>query len=395
MGRFNRRDLFAGLVIVFLVGVLAGKQWSDTRRSSTAAAVREGQNVAPPTAKGDASELRRSSDTFARIAESATPAVVNINSTRITRGRKLRDPYMQWFFGDQQQQDRTSQSLGSGVIVDPDGIVVTNNHNIAASGADQVEVQVSLANGRDFPAKVIGADPDSDIAVLKIDAKNLPFVAWGQSTQLRVGDWVVAIGNPYGLSQTVTAGIVSAKGRRDLGVSQFEEFIQTDAAINPGNSGGALLDVDGRLVGINTAIFTESGGYQGLGFAIPAEVAQANAEQILRTGKVVRGWIGVVSRQLTRNIATQLGLATTEGALLIQFYQNQPAAGAGLQRGDVVTAVEGKPVKTPGDLRTLIAATKPGTEIKLSIVRGGQTTSLKLRTVQRPVSPDGEPLPGT
>ena len=394
MKGFNRRDLFAGLVIVFLLGVLAGKQWNSTSASARPTAVREAQNAAQPST-GGAAELRRSGDTFARIAEVATPAVVNINSTRITRGRRLRDPYMQWFFPDQQLPDRTSQSLGSGVIVDPDGIVVTNNHNIAASGADQVEVQVSLANGKDYPAKIIGADPDSDIAVLKIDAKNLPFVAWGQSNSLRVGDWVVAIGNPYGLSQTVTAGIVSAKGRHDLGVSQFEEFIQTDAAINPGNSGGALLDVDGRLVGINTAIFTESGGYQGLGFAIPAEVAQANAEQILRTGKVIRGWIGVVSRQLTRNVADQLGLASTEGALLIQFYQNQPAGAAGLQRGDVITAVDGKAVKTPGDLRSLIAPTKPGTEITLTVVRAGKTSKLKLRTTQRPVSPDGEPLPGT
>ena len=311
------------------------------------------------------------------IAKVVEPSVVHVSTVGTIRRRAVNQAYI---------------SSGSGWIFDDAGHIVTNAHVV--DGADRIQVQ--LHDGTMHDAELVGRDLRTDIAVVKIDASGVHPAQRGDSDQLQQGDMVYAFGSPFDFRFSMSSGIVSGLGR-SAGLSEidYQNFIQVDAAINPGNSGGALLDVDGRLVGINTAIFTESGGYQGLGFAIPAEVAQANAEQILRTGKVIRGWIGVVSRQLTRNVANQLGLASTEGALLIQFYQNQPAVAAGLQRGDVVTAVDGKPVKTPGDLRSLIAPTKPGTEITLTVVREGKTSKLKLRTTQRPVSPDGEPLPGT
>jgi Do/DeqQ family serine protease len=386
MAGLNRRDVVAGLVIVFLVGLLLGQRVPARRTAVAVGQVAAALN--PAQAVGDIDDLRRSGNAFAGIAEAATPAVVNINSTRIRRGRAIEDPMFRWFFGDQ-----TSQSLGSGVIVSADGVVVTNNHNIASSGADQVDVRVTLHNGKEYDAKVVGADPDSDVAVLKIKASDLPFVAWGDSNALRVGEWVLAIGSPYGFSQTVTAGIVSAKGR-PLGLSEFEEFIQTDAAINPGNSGGALLDVDGKLVGINTAIFSQSGGYQGIGFAIPSEIVRANVEQILKSGKVVRGWIGVIAKPIAADVAQQLSLLNTDGAIIAQLYAGQPAMAAGLKELDVVTAVDDKPVKDPGQLRRVIALGKPKSEVRLKVVRDSRTIEIKCRLVDRPLRPDGQPEQG-
>lgn len=388
MERFNKRDLFAGLVIVFLLGVLAGQQLGFRRRGLSTVS----QAVAPV-----AGGQRRPGESFAGIASAVTPAVVNISSTRILRGRTFRDPFYE-FFGEgngiYRTPDRKSQSLGSGVLVDPDGLVVTNNHNIRADGFDQVEVRVSLSDKREFPAKIIGSDPESDIAVLRIKAANLPFVPWGDSKGLRVGDWVLAVGNPYGFNGTVTAGIVSAKGRTELGLSEFEEFIQTDAAINPGNSGGALVDADGRLVGINTAIFTETKGSVGLGFAIPAEVAKANAEQILNRGKVVRGWIGIQTTPLGAREAAQLGLKGVEGVVVTGVYQGQPAAGAGLRPADVVVGLGKQTITTPGGLRSAVAGSQPGSTVTLRIVRNGQSAEVRCQVVERPVRQDGEPIPG-
>ncbi|HAZ64027.1 MAG TPA: 2-alkenal reductase [Armatimonadetes bacterium] len=389
MKRFNARDLVAGLIIMFLLGLLAGNYWQ--RGGPAPAAPRAEAPVVTPEATA---ALREMGDSFAAIAAAATPAVVNISTTATIRGRSFADPLLQYFYGE---RDRTSQSLGSGVIVDPDGIVVTNNHvvSVGPPGAAEVEVTVSLADGRTFPANIVGTDPESDIAVLKINGPNLPFVAWGEAEPLRVGDWVVAIGNPYGLSSTVTSGIVSGKGRSDLGLSQFEDFLQTDAAINSGNSGGALLDLEGRLVGINTAIFSESGGSQGIGFAIPAEMAKANAEQILTTGTVVRGWIGVIPQPVTDRMATALGLPDTRGAILVDFSEGDPALAAGLQQGDVVVAVNDQPIKDPGELRSTIAQQKPGEQAQLRIYRNGRERTVAVRIVQRPVGARGQPKLGT
>jgi len=390
MRRFNLRDLIAGLVIVFLVGVLAG-QWLGVKRTSLLAGAAQAAEPSPAAAPGLA-DLRRSQDSFANIAERVTPAVVNISSTRIIPGRVWRDPFREYIWGDGlvKEPDRTSQSLGSGVIVDASGLVVTNNHNI--SGAD--EVRVSLSDAREFKAKIVGRDSWSDVAVLKIDGQNLPVAAWGDSDKLRVGDWVVAIGNPFGFNQTVTAGIVSAKGRSDVGVSEVEEFIQTDAAINPGNSGGALVDIDGKLIGINTAIFSQTGGYQGIGFAIPSKVVQANAEQLRQNGRIIRGWIGVDARALTSMIAQQLRLPDTNGAWIGRLYQDQPAHVAGLQRFDTIVDIDGQPILTPRDLRIAISDAKIGSQKTITFLRGGQRQQTKVRIGEHPLDENGDPFPG-
>jgi len=232
------------------------------------------------------------------------------------------------------------------------------------------------------------------VAVLKIDGQNLPVAAWGDSDKLRVGDWVVAIGNPFGFNQTVTAGIVSAKGRSDVGVSEVEEFIQTDAAINPGNSGGALVDIDGKLIGINTAIFSQTGGYQGIGFAIPSKVVQANAEQLRQNGRIIRGWIGVDARALTSMIAQQLRLPDTNGAWIGRLYQDQPAHVAGLQRFDTIVDIDGQPILTPRDLRIAISDAKIGSQKTITFLRGGQRQQTKVRIGEHPLDENGDPFPG-
>lgn len=390
MGTINRRDLVAGIVIVFLLGVLAGQwlgDWRERMLSRGVADAAEPQPVAAPAA--DPKQLGKS---FADIAERVTPAVVNINSTRTVRGRTYYDPFREFFYGDgrYKEPDRTSQSLGSGVIIDPNGIVVTNNHNI--QGAD--EVRVALADSREFVAQIVGRDPSSDVAVLRIDGRGLPAAQWADSDALRVGEWVIAIGNPYGFSESVTAGIVSAKGRRDVGISEFEEFIQTDAAINPGNSGGALIDTDGRLVGINTAIFSETGGYQGIGFAIPSNVARRYVEQILQHGKVIRGWIGVVVESLNSRVARQLGLRDTNGALVTVLWRDQPAVRAGVQPGDVVVGVNDRRVDSPRDLRQLIAEAPIGSTVTLKIIRAGRPVTCEVKIEDHPYRADGDPVPG-
>ena len=390
MRRFNLRDLVAGIVIVFLVGVLAG-QWVGTKRAGllTGEAMAAEPAVVQTTGVG---ELRRTGESFANIAEKVTPAVVNISSTRKIPGRVWRDPLREFMWGDGliKEPDRTSQSLGSGVITDPSGIVVTNNHNI--EGAD--EIRVSLSDSREFTAKVIGRDSWSDIAVLKIDGDNLPVAAWGDSEKLRVGEWVIAIGNPFGFNQTVTAGIVSAKGRSDVGVSQVEEFIQTDAAINPGNSGGALVDINGQVVGINTAIFSKTGGYQGIGFAIPSKVVQANADELMKNGRIIRGWIGVDARALTSMISDQLGLQDTNGAWINGLYRDQPAHQAGLQRYDTIVAVNDQPVRTPRDLRIAISDSKIGSTNSITFFRNGQRQQTKVKITEHPQDQNGDPYSG-
>jgi len=320
--------------------------------------------------------LGKLSSALDEVAEVARPGVVNISTTTtVTQednpfGDMFNDPFFHHFFGDQfdhqgQKRKFKSEALGSGVIVSEHGYILTNNHVI--KGAD--EIKVVLYDKREFTGKVVGADPRTDLAVIKINAKNLPIVRFGSSAKLKTGDIVLAIGNPFGLNQTITMGIVSAVGRSNIGLADFEDFIQTDAAINPGNSGGALVNTSGELVGINTAIFSTSGGYMGIGFAIPSDMAKTVMDSIIKNGKVIRGWLGVSIQNLTPELAKSLGIKETEGVLIAGVERNSPADKAGLKRGDLVIELAGKKVADSTGLRNMVAATAPGTTVELKIIR--------------------------
>ena len=288
-----------------------------------------------------------------------------------------------YFFGErfkQQQRERLQTSLGSGVIISDQGYLLTNHHVV--SGAD--EIQVMLMDGRSFRAEMTGADPESDLAVLKIEADELPSVILGQSENLRVGDVVLAIGNPFGVGQTVTFGIVSATGRNSLGINTYENFIQTDAAINPGNSGGALINARGELVGINTAIFSKSGGSQGIGFAIPMSLAKGVMQQIVEQGAVVRGWLGIEAQDLTPALAQSFGLNSTKGVLIAGVLRNGPADNAGIEPGDVLLAINGTDVSNARDAMNRIAQLPPGTQLAIQGVRQGEDFDLTATIAQRP-----------
>ena len=331
--------------------------------------------TAPPEA---ASAARRG---YSEAARRAAPAVVSIVASKAPpRNPHAGDPWFRFFFGDAEESAQPQRGLGSGVIVSPAGYLLTNNHVI--DGADDIEVQ--LADGRQAQATVVGTDPDTDLALLKINLDRLPVITLGDPSALQVGDSVLAIGNPFGVGQTVTSGIVSALGRSQLGLSTFENFIQTDAAINPGNSGGALVDAQGLLVGINTAIFSRSGGSLGIGFAIPVDVARQVMEGLIRQGQVTRGWIGVEPRDLNPEIVEMLRLPATEGVLITGVLRNGPAARAGLRPGDVVTAIDGKPVANTAQLLARVSALKPDTTATLSLQRSNQQVSVTLRIEQRP-----------
>ena len=315
---------------------------------------------------------------FRQAARKAAPAVVSINTSKTAeRNPQSSDPWFRFFFGD--QGDQPQIGLGSGVIVSPSGYILTNNHVV--EGADEIEVV--LTDSRHARAKVIGTDPDSDLAVLKIELDRLPFIVLGDSDALQVGDQVLAIGNPFGVGQTVTSGIVSALGRNQLGINTFENFIQTDAAINPGNSGGALVDAAGNLTGINTAIYSRSGGNMGIGFAIPVSTAKMVMEGIVKEGRVTRGWIGVEPK-LTPELAETFGVKASSGVIITGVLQNGPAAQAGIRPGDVIRQVAGKPVATVGELLSSVAALKPGTPSKFGLLRRDQPLELDVTPGQRP-----------
>ena len=322
-------------------------------------------------------------------AQRAAPAVVSIAASRApARGPQLDDPWFRFFFGDRLRQQQQPQiGLGSGVIVSPEGYVLTNHHVV--DGADDIEVQ--LADGRAARARVVGTDPESDLAVLKVDLDALPTVVFGDSAGLHVGDTVLAIGNPFNVGQTVTAGIVSALGRNRVGINTFENFIQTDAAINPGNSGGALVDVEGQLVGINTAIYSRTGGSLGIGFAIPADIARDVMVALIRDGRVSRGWIGVEVGNVTPEFADSFGLKVRQGALITGVLQGGPAAQAGMQPGDVVTRVGEREVADSRQLVDAVTAVQPGGEVTLGVQRRQQRLELTLRVAQRPVRSPREP----
>ena len=318
-------------------------------------------------------------NSFRVAAQVASPAVVSINTSKAPEnGQAGTDPWFQFFFGEQ-GQSQPQAGLGSGVIVSPAGYILTNNHVIEE--ADQIEVL--LNDGRHSAAQVIGTDPESDLAILKVDLKDLPVITLGDSDNLTIGDPVLAIGNPFGVGQTVTSGIVSALGRTQLGINTFENFIQTDAAINPGNSGGALVDISGRLMGINTAIYSRSGGSMGIGFAIPTSTARSVMEAIVRDGQVTRGWIGVEPQDLTAELAQSFNLKTGSGVIITGVLQNGPAAKAGIQPGDVITAVGGRKVSNVAQLLSAVAALTPGTPAKLEVARKSGVSSVEVTPGKR------------
>ncbi len=316
---------------------------------------------------------------FRAAAQKASAAVVSISTSKAPKNHpNSNDPWFRFFFGDQDNEPQVG--LGSGVIVSPGGYILTNNHVI--DGADEIEV--ILNDNRQARAKVIGTDPDSDLAVLKVELDKLPVIVLGNSDTLQVGDQVLAIGNPFGVGQTVTSGIVSALGRNQLGINTFENFIQTDAAINPGNSGGALVDTSGNLLGINTAIYSRSGGNMGIGFAIPVSTAKQVLESIVKDGQVTRGWIGVEPSELSAELAETFGIKASRGVIITGVLQNGPAAQAGIRPGDVITSVAGKPVQDVSGLLAQVAALKPGVAARFGLLRQNNQTEIDVVPGVRP-----------
>jgi len=314
----------------------------------------------------------------------AVPAVVSIfTSKEVKRPRNpfMNDPLFRHFFGERfEDEAQRAFGLGSGVIISPKGYILTNQHVVEAAD----EIEVALADGKKFAAKVVGSDPETDLAVLKVDAQTLPAITLGQAENLRVGDVVLAIGNPLGVGQTVTMGIVSALHRTGLSINTFENFIQTDAAINQGNSGGALVDASGNLVGINTAILSQSGGSIGIGFAIPVSTAKQVMEQLIETGAVTRGWVGVELQEITAELADSLKLGTTAGVLVAGVQRGSPADRAGIKPGDIVMTVDGKQARDPDSVRSLVVALMPGREARLRLRRDAREFDLAIVVGKRP-----------
>jgi len=363
-------------VLVLVAAALFVVQWllhASAPRPSAVVTVKEAPE-APPVKPAPMS--------FRAAAAKASPTVVNVYAATAVRPRFLspQERLLRRFYGLPEEEPQNRLSLGSGVIVSPDGYILTNNHVIA--GAD--EIAVALAGGREARARVVGADPDTDLAVLKIEAQGLPAITFADSTQLQVGDFVLAIGNPFGVGETVTVGIVSATGRNRLGINTFENFIQTDAAVNPGNSGGALVDSSGHLIGVNTAIYSQTGSSAGIGFAIPANMAKSVMEQLITTGKVQRGWLGVE----IADVAPQAGAG---GAVVARLVPGGPAQAAGLRPGDVVTAIDGKPI---ADARGAIEATamlRPGAQARLTVLRDSRALDIAVTLGARPQPQPGKP----
>jgi serine protease DegQ len=366
---------------VLMVVALFKPDWLSWREASNSVTIAEVKGGTPARMAGS----------FADAAQSAIPSVVNVFTQKKVREANnpfTNDPIFRHFFGDRfDPRPRQVSNLGSGVIASADGYILTNNHVVEAAD----EIQVALSNGKIYPAKVVGADPETDLAVLKLNATRLPAITFGQSDILRVGDWVLAIGNPFGVGQTVTLGIVSALGRSHLGINTFENFIQTDAAINPGNSGGALIDNAGNLVGINSAIYSRTGGSQGIGFAIPANLAKQVMEQIVKNGSVTRGWVGIEVQDLSPELAESFNLKSTEGALIAGVLKGGPADAAGVKPGDILLAVDGKTVADSSSLLNLIANLQPGAQARLTLGRDAKRLDLAVKVVRRPRVEQPEP----
>lgn len=346
--------------------------------------------------------LQKTSRAFASVAEKVKPAVVNIRVEKTPKaqnsfGRSTpqipqefnNHPFFKQFFGPQmrqrsQPQPRTQMGQGSGFIIEKNGYILTNNHVV--EGADTITVHFN--DGKKLEAKLIGADPLSDVALIKVDSdKDLPIVPMGDSDAMDVGEWVIAIGNPFGLTQTVTVGIVSAKGRSQVGLNEYENFIQTDAAINPGNSGGPLLNIQGEVIGINSALYSRSGGYMGIGFAIPINMAQNIQEQLKVAGKVTRGWLGVVIQDVDENLAQSFGLKNDKGVLISNVQAGSPAEKSGLKDGDIVLSIDGLRVDDSSALRNKVALVEPNSKMKMVIVRDGKEQTLSVKVGERPSDP--------
>jgi serine protease DegQ len=313
----------------------------------------------------------------------AMPAVVNILTSQTPQradNALLRDPFFKRFFERHGEQEKGQASLGSGVIVSADGYILTNNHVVESAD----EIEVVLADGRRGPAKVVGLDPETDLAVIRVNLGQLPVMALGQIDEARVGDVVLAIGNPFGVGQTVTMGIISALGRNNLHINHFENFIQTDAAINFGNSGGALIDVHGNMLGINSAIYSQSGGSVGIGFAIPVSTAKSVMDAIIKSGHVVRGWIGVESQEITPELADSFGLSKRSGAIIAGVIRNGPADHGGMKPGDILLTVAGNPVADTNAMLNLIAQLQPNQKTTMTVLRKGSVISLDIMVSKRP-----------
>ncbi|MCC6347111.1 MAG: DegQ family serine endoprotease [Nitrospirales bacterium] len=391
MNRQVREKACSIAVLFTIIGLVVGLSMLPGLNLHARAAAEE--SPVSPVSKEAIDILSKMNRAMAEVAAAVKPAVVNISTTRTIKtqgipGPFFNDPFFREFFGGsfgnaRQPREYKQASLGSGVIVSKKGYILTNNHVVK----DADEIRIRLSDGRELKGKVIGTDQKTDIAVIKIDTDRLPVVKLGDSDRLRVGEQVFAVGNPFGLNQTVTTGIVSATGRANVGIADYEDFIQTDAPINPGNSGGALINIRGELVGINTAIFSTSGGYQGVGFAIPSNMAKGVMEALIRHGKVVRGWLGISVQPLTPEIARQFALNGERGALVNDVMEGSPAQKAGMERGDIVVEYDGKAVNDPAQFRNVAAATPIGKEVAVLLLRNGKPKTLKVTIVELPSTP--------
>ena len=376
---FNRRKALWAAGVLALAGAFAAGAQSASKPAV------EVKRDAQPINRGPL-EMGSFSHVVKQVAPSVVKITTSIKARRVanTQFPGFDHPAFRQFFGGRIPQIETpaQSGLGSGVIISTDGYIATNNHVV--EGAD--EVIVALDDGRELKAKVVGRDPQTDIAVIKVNAKDLPAITFADTNQIEVGDRVLAIGNPFGIGETVTTGIISAKGRRPgLGLD-YEDFVQTDAAINPGNSGGALVDIQGRLVGINTAILSRSGGFQGVGLAVPANLVSQVADSLVKNGKVVRGYLGVGAQDLTPALADSLGLKVHRGALVADVQPGSPAAKAGLKNGDVITGVNGEKVEDANRLTFAVGAVAPGSKLELNLLRDGKTQTVTATTTERPAN---------
>ncbi|RYE76339.1 MAG: Do family serine endopeptidase [Oxalobacteraceae bacterium] len=369
-----------GLALWFIVATLKpdwapriGGGAQQVRLNQTDVPLQEA--IAPP---------RPQQGSYREASQRAMPAVVNIFTSKGAKASNnplMEDPLLRRFFGERQgEQEEKQSSLGSGVIVSPEGYILTNNHVVESAD----EIEIALADGRKAVAKLVGTDPETDLAVIKVNLKDLPAITLAQLDQTRVGDVVLAIGNPFGVGQTVTMGIVSALGRNHLGINTFENFIQTDAAINPGNSGGALVDTNGNLLGINTAIYSRTGGSLGIGFAIPVTTVKTVMESIIRTGQVVRGWIGVEPQDITPELAESFGLQRKSGTIIAGVLRNGPADRAGIRPGDILVEVDGTLVKDTTEMLNVIAQLQPGAKAAMKVLRKNAETSVEVTVGTRP-----------
>jgi serine protease Do len=364
----KKRTFLFFIIVALIAGFAAGKRFGIFSEKSTTPPYTYNIQI-PPSLNGEGTA-------FSEIVKVISPVVVNISTSKTllkkdpsTFPHFFDGPFKDFFEPFNMPRKWKEQSLGSGVMVSPDGFIITNSHVVEKSD----EITVTLYDKQNFSGKIVGIDPKTDLAVIKIPAKNLPAIKWGDSDSLNVGEFVLAFGNPFSLGHTVTMGIVSAVGRANVGIADYEDFIQTDAAINPGNSGGPLVNVKGELVGINTAIFSRTGGYQGIGFAVPSNMAKSVMTQLINDGKVTRGWLGVTIQNFTPELAKEFGLEKAAGALVTEIFKGSPADRAGLKRGDVILDVNGKKISNVEGLRNLVAQSKVGSTIKIKILRSDDT----------------------